>query len=112
MIKNVSKNKVLVNKSKVVNSLIGKSLGLMFKSKVEHSLVFNFYIENIKHYLHTYFMRLPLDILFLDSSFKVTKIYKNVNPWRNNISGKGKYIIELQAGKSFNTQIGDKISFK
>ena len=112
MIKNISKNKALISKSKVVNSFFGKALGLMFKDEVDYSIVFNFYIENNTHYIHTYFMKFSIDILFLDSNCKVTKIYKNVKPWRYDIYGKGKYIIEFPAGKSFNTQIGDKISFK
>ena len=57
-------------------------------------------------------MKEPIDILFLDSTNKVLNVMKSVKPWRFDISGEGKYIIELPAGKSFNTQIGDKISFK
>ena len=112
MIKNTSKNKVLSSKARYVKSLFSKALGLMFKDKVDYGLVFNFYIENNKHHLHTYFMKFNIDVLFLDSNNKVIKIYKNVKPWRSDIYGEGKHIIELQAGKSFNTQMGDKISFK
>ena len=111
MIKNTSKNKVLSSKAKYAKSLFSKALGLMFKDEGDYGLVFNFYIENNKS-VHTYFMKFPIDILFLDSNNKVTKIYKNVKPWRSNVFGKGKYVIELPAGKSFNTQIGDVIRFK
>ena len=111
MIRNPSKNKVLIKKAKFAKGLFRQMFGLMFKSKIDYGLVFTFYIEN-KHYIHTYFMRLPIDILFLDSKKIVLKIMKNVKPWKVNVYGRGKYVIELPAGKSFNTQIGDKISFK
>ncbi len=111
MIRNISKNKVLAERVKFAKGLFRQTFGLMFKSKIDYGLLFNFNIEN-KHYFHTCFMRFPIDILFLDSKKRVLKVMKNVKPWGFNICGKGKYVIELPAGKSFNTQIGDKISFK
>lgn len=111
MVKNTTRNKVLVRDYTSVNSVLGKTLGLMFKSKTDKGMLFNFNIENI-HHIHTFFMRFSIDILFLDSSKIVTKIYKNAKPWRIHIHGKGKHVLELPSGKSFNTQIGDKISFK
>ncbi|MEK6886636.1 MAG: DUF192 domain-containing protein [Nanoarchaeota archaeon] len=111
MIRNISKNKVLIKKARLAKGMHHQILGLMFKSKISYGLVFSFYIEN-KHYLHTCFMKEPIDILFLDSNRRVLKVMRNVKPWRFDIFGKGKYVIELPAGKSFNTKIGDKISFK
>jgi len=111
MIRNISKKKVLIERVKVAYGLHRQILGLMFKSKVDYGLIFKFHMEN-NHYLHMYFMKVPIDILFLDSKFRVSKIYRSVKPWRFDIYGKGKYVVELPTGKSFNTQINDKISFK
>ena len=96
----------------LIKSFFGKALGLMFKEKVDYGIVFMFYMENNTHHLHTCFMRFAVDILFLDSKFKVLKIIRNIKPWKLDIKGKGKYIVELPAGKSLNTKVGDKISFK
>lgn len=111
MIRNISKDKVLINRIKFANSILENIFGLMFKSSINYGLVFNFNIEN-KHHIHTYFMKFPIDVLFVDSKFNVSKIYHNVKPWRFDVFGRGKYVIELPAGKSLNTQVGDKISFK
>lgn len=62
--------------------------------------------------IHTFFMRFAIDILFLDGKKQVTKIVRNVKPWRWCVSGRAKYIIELSAGNSLNTSVGDRISFK
>ena len=111
MIRNMSKNKVLISKIKFARGVHRQILGLMFKSKIDHGLVFNFHIEN-NHCLHTYFMKVPIDILFLDSNRRVLKTMRNVKPWRFDIRGKGNYVIELPAGRLSDTKIGDKISFK
>jgi hypothetical protein len=114
MIKNMSKDKVLAKEVELANSFLRKSIGLMLRSKSKFqnkSMLFNFYIENNKSF-HTCFMRFPIDILFLNRKMNVTKIVRNVMPWTLNISGRAKYVVELEAGKSLNTEVGDKISFK
>jgi uncharacterized protein len=111
MIINKTKNKVLINDTKFANSFLEKSVGLMFKRKIDYGLVFLFNIEK-KLSFHTLFMNFPIDFLFLDKNHQVLKIVKNVKPWNFHISGKAKYVIELSAGKSSNTSVGDRISFK
>lgn len=110
MIRNITKNKILAKNCIIKNSLFSKFIGLMFKKK-QASAVFNFYIEN-NHYIHTLFMNYSIDILFLDKNKIVAKIIRSARPWRLSISGNGKYIVELPAGKAMNTEKGDKISFK
>lgn len=111
MIKNISKKKVLIKNAKFTKNTFSQGFGLMFKKKINYGLVFNFNIENIKS-IHTCFMRFPIDLLFLNSNMNVTKVVRYAKPWTFSITGRGKYVIELPAGKSFNTAIGDKISFK
>ncbi len=110
MIRNTSRNRIIVAEFIRADSLFRKALGLMFVSKSK-SMLFNFNIENNRSF-HTMFMRFNLDFLFLDSKKRVVKIVKDAKPWRLNISGIAKYVIELPSGKSLNTQIGDVISFK
>jgi hypothetical protein len=114
MIKNITKNKVLAKEAVFVKSIFFHTFGLMFKSKIEFKdkgMIFIFNIErNIA--FHTFFMKFPIDILFLDATRRVRSIVRNVKPWNFWISGKGKYVIELPAGNSFNTTAGDRISFK
>lgn len=32
--------------------------------------------------IHTFFMRFPIDVLFMNKNFKIIKIVKNLSPWR------------------------------
>ena len=110
MIKNITTNKVLARTYTTYKSLFSQALGLMFK-KNPKSVLFIFYIE--KNWgITTLFMNFPIDIIFLDSNKKVTKVAKRVKPGKFNIEGYCKYVIELPTGKALNTSNGDKISFK
>ena len=114
MIRNVTKNKVLARKAGFRSNFLSQGIGLMLRKKydfIDRGLIFIFYIENIKH-IHTFFMLFNIDILFLDKNKRVSKIYRNVRPWRLNIAGKGRYVVELVAGNVKNTEVGDRISFK
>ncbi len=110
MIKNITKNKVLAKNYVIKNSLFSQAIGLMFRKKQTNAL-FNFYIEKNWN-ITTFFMLFPIDILFLNKDKQVTKISRNVRPWKPKTRGYAKYVIELPAGKAFNTEKGDRISFK
>jgi uncharacterized protein len=32
--------------------------------------------------IHTFFMRFPIDVLFLDKQLKVVRVIENIKPWR------------------------------
>lgn len=110
LIKNITKNKVLARKILASDSIIKKVFGLMFMKK-HNAMVFSFNIEK-KRFFHTMFMNFDIDFLFLDSNKKITKILRKVKPWRLNISGNCRYVIELPSGESSAAEKGDVISFK
>lgn len=112
MIRNTSKNRILASKTRLIRSLLGKSIGLMLQERVlDEGVVFIFNMENNRSF-HTMFMLFSLDFLFLDSKKRVIKVVRNVRPWRLFVTGKAMYVIELSAGRSLNTEVGDVISFK
>ena len=62
--------------------------------------------------VHMFFMRYPLDIVFIDGQGQVVFMYKGIKPWRvGRIVRGAKAAIELPAGAidTSNTQLGDKI---
>ncbi|MDO8623412.1 MAG: DUF192 domain-containing protein, partial [archaeon] len=65
--------------------------GLIFKNK-SPPLLFIFNREKIIS-IHSLFCR-PFVAIWLDKNKKVTKI-TDVKPWKTNISGKGKYLLEI-----------------
>ena len=63
--------------------------------------------------IHMFFMRYPLDILFLDKQGKVVFMYRGIKPWRlGRIVRGARLAIELPEGTidASETQIGDTVS--
>ena len=63
--------------------------------------------------VHTFFMKFPLDLIYLDRKKKVKKIRGNVGPWRLSACLSAHSILELPAGtlESTLTQRGDRLEF-
>ena len=63
--------------------------------------------------IHTCWMKMPLDVIFVDRSRRVTKVFENLKPWRFAAGGRDAVCtIELPAGKLANrVSPGDKIDF-
>lgn len=66
--------------------------------------------------VHTFFMRYPIDVAFLDKQMRVVQMVSSLPPWRAFISmGSGaKIALELPSGKlaETNTSIGDALEIK
>lgn len=63
--------------------------------------------------IHMFFMRYPLDILFLNKEGRIVFMYKGIKPWRvGRIVRGAKMAIELPEGTiaGTNTQVGDTVS--
>jgi len=50
--------------------------------------------------VHTYFMRFPIDVVFLDRSLVVVGISDSVDPWQARSRKGAKSVLELPAGES------------
>jgi uncharacterized protein len=49
--------------------------------------------------VHTWFMRFPLDLVFLDQDLRVARIVRDVRPWRVVPGGRAaRSVVELQSG--------------
>ena len=89
--------------------------GLMFKKNIlpENSAALFIFKEprNVSFWMkNTY---IPLDLIYLDTNYLVTKLYENTNPLSlKSYKGKNvKYVLEVNAGtiKNKNIKIKDKI---
>ena len=54
--------------------------------------------------VHTFFMRFPIDVVFLDRDETIVKIADNVAPWRMRAARGARSVLELAAGES--TRLG------
>jgi uncharacterized membrane protein (UPF0127 family) len=56
--------------------------------------------------VHTFFMRFPIDVLFVDRQGRVTRVVHTVRPWRITGSLRGFATIELSAGTALRASTG------
>ncbi len=62
--------------------------------------------------IHTWFMRFPIDAIFVDRDLKVLAVSEDVRPWRFARAKGAHSVIELAAGEShrLGIAIGDRLS--
>lgn len=65
-------------------------------------------------WMHMFFMRFPIDVVFLDREDSVIRINHGLKPWRvSSMVFGARKALEVAAGtaKSSTTQVGDRIQF-
>jgi uncharacterized protein len=50
--------------------------------------------------VHTWFMRFPIDVVFLDRELRVVRVADRLAPWRTAAGRKARAVLELPAGES------------
>ncbi|MGB8479440.1 MAG: DUF192 domain-containing protein [Acidobacteriaceae bacterium] len=63
--------------------------------------------------VHTFGMRFPIDLVYVDRKLRVRKVRSGVPPWRMSACLSAHSVIELASGAAFasKTQIGDQLEF-
>ena len=61
--------------------------------------------------IHTFFMRFPIDVLFVTKDGRIAKVRRSVAPWRMTASLRAYATIELPDGAlgSLDTKVGDQL---
>ena len=114
---------VLLNKSKGTNfgqldfadSFMSRFMGLMFRKDPEKGLILKLPSSRSRRgsAIHMFFMRFPLDIIFLDYDKKVVDMV-SIKPWKTYTpKSPAKYVIELKEGSinNYKLEIGDEMDF-
>ena len=112
-IKNITRNRFIARNAVLCESVLSKSVGLMFSKNMGKCLVFKFNSEKIVP-LHMFFVFYPIDVLFLDKKKVVVELKENFLPFTLYTPKKKLiYVVELPNGivKKSKTGIGDKIRF-
>ncbi len=62
--------------------------------------------------VHTFFMRFPIDVVFLDRDLRVVCVAEDVPPWKARGSRGAKAVLEIAAGESARRKlvVGDTLS--
>ena len=63
--------------------------------------------------VHSFFMRFPIDLVYLDRKKRVRKVRSNVSPWRLSACLSAHSVIELAVGaiRASKTETGDELEF-
>jgi len=110
-ITNQTRDRMLAARGELALSFWARGLGLMGRASLPDSYALIILPESS---IHTFFMRVPIDVLFVDRSDKViglreamppSRPFAGVAPWR------GRYVIELPAGviAATGTALGDQL---
>ena len=110
-ITNETRDRVLAASGELARSFWARGRGLMGRASLPDSYALIIFPESS---IHTFFMRVPIDVLFVDRSDKVIGLreamppgrpFAGVAPWR------GRYVIEMPAGviASTGTVLGDQL---
>ncbi len=114
---NQTRGTVLCEKLEDAGGLGGQSRGLLGRDGLEPGAGMRF--ENGRFtpmmWMHMFFMRFAIDIVFLDRGGRVLKVDRNLKPWRvSSIVFGARIALELPAGAAAAsaTERGDQIKFE
>ncbi len=81
------------------NTFLKKVIGLMFRKSFEGALIFDMGY-NAYDGIHMLFVRMPIDVLFLDQDKNIVDVKTNIKPWFGSAFPRSRfrYAIELPAG--------------
>ena len=113
-ITNQTRDCVLAARAELARSFWARGRGLMGRATLPESYALIIFPESS---IHTFFMRVPIDVLFVDRNDKViglrqamppSRPFAGVAPWR------GRYVIEMPAGviAATGTALGDHLALE
>ena len=107
----------LINKTKeqdvaeevvLAESMSQRMVGLMFQKDFPENQTM--WIQKC-NWIHTFFMKFPIDVIFVDKNLVVKKVKRNISPWR--LPGpvlSATSVFEFTAGQvQDNIEVGDQL---
>lgn len=87
---------VPVANSRIAGNFLSRAIGLLFtKELTEDSGLFITKCSSI----HTFFMCYAIDVVFVNKHLVVTKVVRNIQPWRVAFNRNANAVLELPAGR-------------
>lgn len=109
---NLTRNTPLADQAARADSFLTRFKGLMGVAELPVGQALHIAPCNS---IHTFFMKIPIDAVFLDASEQVVDICHAMPPWRmSKVYWGAKSVLELPAGTAAasQTQAGDRLSFE
>jgi uncharacterized membrane protein (UPF0127 family) len=106
-------DRVLAEDVEVVTNLFRRGIGLSFRSRLERGRAMWI---NPCNGIHMFFMRFPIDVVFLDRENRVRSVHQRVKPWLGMVPfvPGAKSVIELPAGTLDGAELerGEQLEFE
>ena len=103
--------KLLLKNITTASGLIGRFMGLMGKKSIpaDHAMYFP-----ACNSIHTYFMKMPIDVIMLDGKGRVVFTRESMMPWKIAFCSRAKDTIEMRSGnmRRLGLAIGDILTAK
>ena len=98
---------VVCQRCRVADTFWLRFRGLMLRSSLEpgEGMLFE---GNAS--IHMFFMRIPVDVVFLDREERIVKIARGLRPWRVAAARRARTTIELAAGAAAGVDVGDVLT--
>lgn len=114
---NATRGTVLCARLEDAGGMAGQSRGLLGRDRLEWDEGMLFVAGRFSPFMwmHMFFMRFPIDIVFLDGEDTVIRINRRLKPWRvSSMVFGARKALELAAGAAerSTTQVGDQIQFE
>ncbi len=77
---NQKTNEVLAHNVITARRFLSRAKGLMGKKDFPISCAF--WIVPCKGGIHTFFMKFPIDVIFVNRSLHIIRVFKNIRPWK------------------------------
>jgi len=92
-----NKENIVCREAKVADTFFSRLMGFMFKKSIGHEEALIFYNATS---IHSFFMKFPIDIVFLDKNKQIIRICRALRPWKVVFCLKSHITIELPADKA------------
>ena len=108
LVRNETRNSVLAELTDVADSSAKRRKGLLGRDSLPIGQAL-WIVPSAS--IHTYGMRFPIDVLYLDRNKRVRKLRRAMPPWRVSLCLSAHFVLELPAGiiEQTNTQPGDQL---
>jgi uncharacterized membrane protein (UPF0127 family) len=108
---NATRGTVLAEHAEVARSFLARGRGLLGRSSLPAGAALVIYPE---WSIHMFFMRFPIDVLFVDAGHRVVALHESLPPWHPGAGvapWRGRYVVELPAGaiRASATAVGDRL---
>jgi uncharacterized membrane protein (UPF0127 family) len=111
-VNNVTRNRLLADRAELAEHFGERLVGLMGRRSLAMGEGLHILPCNS---IHTFFMRIPIDVAFLDAKGVIVKQFSALPPWRTTtVYVKARSVLELPAGtlEASGTREGDRLAFE